>query len=213
MRSSRVTPSLFVLVALAGTGHFACGGQLENPGGASSGNGSNGGPTGQDDAGVTCSTLGSKATTGPSCDVQASEQCTDGTTYTIDCSCVTATCACSESAANGGGSSGGQPFFCPSGGDCAAYGYAACAFPSTLDAGGGVQGTAPASSCPIAPGDCPPGSYASWFGDGMGNGGGGCAVLPAACQSNATCGCLADAGVTGGCPCTESDGSVAICCN
>jgi hypothetical protein len=82
---------------------------------------------------------------------------------------------------------------------------------SNGDSGSGTQPQPP--SCPIGLGSCPAGTYAFWLGGGTGGGGGGCMALPAACQSNATCGCLADAGASGGCPCTQGDGSVAVCCN
>ena len=228
----RLPPGLRVLAFLPCTLHFACGGAVgdggdggsgdDGAGGLPHGNGPDGGtyidsPSGADaqpaNPGDTCGSVSSIATTGPNCAVQASEQCADGTTYSIRCSCVTATCSCSESASNSGSSSGGLPFACPAGADCEEYGYAACGFPSTVDAGSGVAEAGSASSCPFAPGGCPAGSYSAWFGDGMGNGGGGCMALPAACQSNATCGCLADAGVSGGCPCTGTNGALALCCN
>jgi hypothetical protein len=53
---------------------------------------------------------GSGSVGGGTCNIQASETCSDGMTYTTNCSCPAATCFCSESSANGGSSSGGIPF-------------------------------------------------------------------------------------------------------
>jgi hypothetical protein len=234
------TPRLFVAALLGcvvGCGGQFAGGATDDAGNASRGNGGNPGAGGtgpsvigveppdgaspsSNDAqaspgqppgsGITCTSLTSTGTNGANCQVQASQRCSDGTTYTIACSCATGRCSCSESASNSG-SSGGANFSCPPSGDCTAYGYSACGFPSGLDAGT-VTPVQPAPSCPGL-GPCPAGSYSAWFGDGMGNGGGGCMNLPAACKSNATCGCLADAGVSAGCSCTDTSGSVAVCCN
>lgn len=72
----------------------------------------------------------------------------------------------------------------------------------------------PSNSCPNAcPGPCGAGTYCQWFGDGMGNGGGGCMSTPAQCLPQPTCACLLapDAGNLG-CTCTESDGAVSVTC-
>lgn len=71
------------------------------------------------------------------------------------------------------------------------------------------------SSCPgLGFGPCPNTDYFIWFGDGMGNGGGGCMALPAGCLAQPTCACLADAGmILAGCSCADQDGSAAVCCN
>jgi hypothetical protein len=88
------------------------------------------------DAGVTCKQQGAgggSGSSGGSCSVQASESCSDGTTYNVTCSCPSATCSCSESFAGGGGSSSGGMTFagCPD--DCGQktleLGYQACGFP------------------------------------------------------------------------------------
>jgi hypothetical protein len=233
---SLLPPFLVVVAALAGASAvgLACGGAVDGggadgPGASSRGAGGSpdaaaqngdspsgsttvGSTPGQTTTGVSCTTLGSGGTAGTACEVKASQSCSDGNTYSIECSCGSATCYCFETGQSSGSSSGGISFSCPSGADCAAYGYAACGFPSTVDAGSTVgQPVLPVSTCPGI-GNCPAGTYGTWFGGG-GNGGGGCAILPTDCASDNTCGCLIEAGVSTGCPCTDGDAGADFCCN
>jgi hypothetical protein len=137
---SRAPLILFAVVALAcggkvdggdtgdGGTHGSSSGGTGSSGGSDSGASSGGsdaasgvdspfvGPT--PDAGTTivCQQQGGGGSGGQgSCDAQETETCSDGMTYTVDCSCPNATCTCSESGANGGSSGGGIPFgTCPS---------------------------------------------------------------------------------------------------
>ena len=71
---------------------------------------------------------------GQPCTVEASESCSDGTTYSATCSCPEATCYCTQSGTSGGSSGGPYPFSgCANG--CASKAdlqliYEACGFPS-----------------------------------------------------------------------------------
>jgi hypothetical protein len=221
-------------VTAASAVNLACGGSVEGSAGgggtasdsgggasadagsgfsASSGDGSQSGSSQPGNSGVTC-TSKAGGTTGAECHVTATESCTDGSNYDVECSCTTGICTCLESTNSGGSSSGASSFDCPPGADCAAYGYAACGFPSTVDAGSTVgQPVQTAPSCPVGAGNCGQGTYGTWYGDGMGNGGGGCSLLPPVCATDATCACLFDAGIGRGCACTDGDAGVALCCN
>jgi hypothetical protein len=63
-----------------------------------------------------------------SCSVQASETCSDGTTYQVDCSCPSGTCTCMQTSGMSGSGGDGIPFSgCPS---CTiGEAFAACGFP------------------------------------------------------------------------------------
>ncbi|HEY5240089.1 MAG TPA: hypothetical protein VIJ22_01425 [Polyangiaceae bacterium] len=50
-----------------------------------------------------------------SCEVQGSENCTDGTTYQFSCSCPSGTCTCTQTSSMSGSGGDGIPFSgCPS---------------------------------------------------------------------------------------------------
>ena len=60
----------------------------------------------------------SSSGSGPVCSLQLTESCSDGTNYSVTCSCPVATCNCSESSPNSGSSGSGIPFGgCPGCGD------------------------------------------------------------------------------------------------
>jgi hypothetical protein len=52
----------------------------------------------------------SSGSDGGTCSVQAIESCSDGTTYSVSCSCPDATCACTQSGQSSGSSGGPFPF-------------------------------------------------------------------------------------------------------
>ena len=64
-----------------------------------------------------------------SCEVSVSETCSDGQTYTADCSCPAGTCSCSIDSSMGSSSGGASPFAgcpaCPS----PTAAFQACNFP------------------------------------------------------------------------------------
>jgi hypothetical protein len=81
---------------------------------------------------VVCREQGSGGSGGQgSCEVQSTETCSDGTTYSFDCSCPSASCTCTESSANSG-SGGGVPLegcpVCPGPQQLAAL-WSLCGFP------------------------------------------------------------------------------------
>jgi hypothetical protein len=66
------------------------------------------------------------------CSLQASESCSDGTTYSAYCTCPDAICTCTQQSRNGGSSSGGNQFQgCAEGcgPDTVRLAYEACGFP------------------------------------------------------------------------------------
>jgi hypothetical protein len=95
-------PAQPVPQCIGGTCGFCTGGPTDPPGC---------GGTVQVDAGpVVCIQTGGTAVgvgDAGMCSMQASEKCTDGTAYVVDCSCPAATCTCMETFGQGGGSSGG----------------------------------------------------------------------------------------------------------
>jgi hypothetical protein len=51
----------------------------------------------------------------PPCEVTASETCSDGNMYSVDCQCPQGTCTCTQTGTNGGSSGGGFSYpGCPS---------------------------------------------------------------------------------------------------
>jgi hypothetical protein len=85
---------------------------------------------------------------------------------------------------------------------------------ASVDSGGSDGSSLPSCASYCTASQCSGASqYCEWQGDNMGNGGGGCMSLPAACQAQPTCACLQSAGVvTGGCTCGESNGVLVVAC-
>jgi hypothetical protein len=87
------------------------------------------------DAGIACmqTVAETSGTMEGICEVGIAETCSDGTTYGVKCSCPAATCFCTESSANSGGSGGPVPFAAGCVVHCAAasipIAYEACGFP------------------------------------------------------------------------------------
>jgi hypothetical protein len=90
-------------------------------------------PTVTSEAGVTCTGgPGGGSGGGGSCQLQVSETCSDGTTYSVSCSCPEATCSCTQTSAQSGSSGGGLPFSGCSdscGPTSVSLAYQACGFP------------------------------------------------------------------------------------
>jgi len=142
-----------ILFALGAGVLLACGGKTagsgdETDGGTSGHDGSSGGsdaPSGSDSPFVQQEASSNTDTGGPfvvcnqgpasgsggqgSCEIQISETCSDGTTYSADCQCPSGTCSCSEMSGMSGSGGGGIPFTgcpsCPS----ASAAWTACGFP------------------------------------------------------------------------------------
>jgi hypothetical protein len=91
------------------------------------------------DAGIFCMQTGGGSGSGgsgdaaASCDFGSSETCSNGTTYSVKCSCPAAMCFCSEQFGNGG-STGGAPFMGCGPNNCGPssvpMAYQACGFPA-----------------------------------------------------------------------------------
>jgi hypothetical protein len=77
---------------------------------------------------ITCSGVGGGGSSGGTCTVKMSETCSDGFTYTAECSCPEATCACYQFSSTSA-SSGGFPYAgCAD--DCSpSLAFTACGFP------------------------------------------------------------------------------------
>ena len=147
-----------ILFALGFAAVLACGGKTdgtgtETDGGPSGHDGSSSGAdapsSGLDSAGLpdigfvgeTSGPTGIICNQGPSggsssggaCEIQLTENCSDGSQYSVDCQCTagspTGTCSCAETDGMGGGSGGGNSFpGCPICPDPAAA-WKACGFP------------------------------------------------------------------------------------
>ncbi|HEX8793840.1 MAG TPA: hypothetical protein VF765_23015 [Polyangiaceae bacterium] len=98
---------LLVLVASV-FAWLACGGRtVGGPDGGSSSGGSSGAQASDDAEGppVTCNPgIAGGSGGGNSCSVSATEKCSDGNTYRVDCSCPARMCTCGVSGSGSGGS-------------------------------------------------------------------------------------------------------------